>query len=320
MTVSEVTMDPATHPFLSIDYDTAVELIFKAAPEGTPAPAPVTGGSPARRLRDAMEPIATHATWSRHTNEVLAKLGLKIFTAYVWGRIAPLGEPPTEVAVSVFPDTEPGLIAAAYKEARRQCGRAGMMAAREEATIASLAEVLDGTNVTAAVTALRRGVEAADGTGRTLFCGLRSLGWPEHPVGQLWRACELLRQHRGDGHTAACIAAGLGPVTMNVMTELWMGMPVGQLAMGQRGWPEEAVAAALADLERQGLATAGELTTAGRSLRGDIEDRTDAMQQSVIDAIGDDLEIDCGLALDEWSAACIAAGLYTPDIYKRATS
>lgn len=319
MTLSEVAMEPAPHPFLTIDYDTAIELIFGLAEEGTPTPAPVTDARPARRLRDAMEPIASHHVWSRRTNEVLSKLGLRIFTGYVWGKAAPLGEPPTEVVLSVFPDHEPGLVAAAYEEARRQCGRAGMMAAREEATIESLTEVLDGADVTGVVAVLRRGVEAADGTGRTLFCGLRSLGWPEHPVGQLWRACDLLRQHRGDGHTAACISAGLGAVTMNVLTELWLGMPVGRLAVGQRGWPEDAVAAALADLERRGLAAAGTLTAAGQALRDDIEERTDAMQQAVIDAIGDDLDATV-TSLDAWSAKCIAAGLYTPDIYKRATS
>jgi hypothetical protein len=266
-----------------------------------------------------MEPIGSHAVWSRRTNEVLAKLGLKIFTGYVWGKAAVLGEPPAEVVVSVFPDHEPGLITAAYAEARRQCGRAGMMAAREEATIESLAEVLGGIDVTPVVRALRRGADAADGTGRVLFSGLRSLGWPDDPVGQLWRACDLLRQHRGDGHTAACIAAGLGPVTMNVMTELWMGMPIGQLAAGQRGWPEHAVAAAVADLERRGLVADGALTTAGREFRDDIEERTDAQEQPVIDAIGDDFESTVA-SLDAWSGACIAAGFYTPDIYKRATS
>lgn len=319
MSVTGVAMDPATHPFLTIDYDTAVAIIFQSAPEGTPLPAPVTSGRPARRLRDAMEPIAMHALWSRHTNEVLAKLGLKLFTGYVWGKAAVLGEPPTDVVVSVFPDFEPGLIAAAYEQARRQCGRAGMMAARDEATIESLTEVLDGANVDPVVRVLRRGVEAADSTGRALFSGLRALGWPDDPVGQLWRACDLLRQHRGDGHTASCIAAGLGPVTMNVMTELWMGMPVGQLAIGQRGWSEEAVAAAVTHLERRGLVADGALTTAGRELRDDIEERTDALEQPVIDAIGDDLDSTVA-SLDSWSAACIAAGFYTPDIYKRATS
>ncbi|HTC80981.1 MAG TPA: hypothetical protein VK848_05570 [Acidimicrobiia bacterium] len=319
MTITEVTMDPATHPWLTVDHDTAVALIYMSWPEGTPPPAPVRDARPARRLRDAIEPIATHAVWSRRTNEVLAKLGLKFFTSYVWGKAAALGEPPTGVVVAVFGSLEPGVIAAAYEEGRRQCGRAGMMAAREEATIESLTEILGGADVTEVVAVLRRGVEAADGTGRPMFSGLRSLGWPADPVGQLWRACDLLREHRGDGHLAACISAGLGPVSMNVVTELWMGLPLGVVAMAQRGWPEEALAGAVADLERRGFVAGGDLTAAGRRLRDDIEARTDTMQQSVVDAIGDDLDAAVA-ALDAWSAACIAAGSYTPDIYKRATS
>jgi hypothetical protein len=319
MTVREVIMDAAPHPFMTVDYDTAVELIFVSNPAGTPPPPPVVDACPARRLRDAMEPIGSHAVWSRRTNEVLTKLGLRLFTGYVWGKAAALGEPPAEVVVAAFASFPPSLITAAYEEARSQCGRAGMLAAREEATTESLAQVLDGADVTPVVRALRRGVEAADGTGRALFSGYRSLGWPDHPVGQLWRACELLREHRGDGHVAACISAGLGSVDMNVVTELWLGTPPGQLTVFQRGWSEEDFAASLADLERRGLVADGQLTPTGRSLRDDIEERTDAMEQPVIDAIGDDLQATIA-SLDAWSAACIAAGYYPPDVYKRAAS
>jgi hypothetical protein len=319
MTLCEVTMDEALHPWLTVDYDTAIQLIYQPNAEGTPTPAPVAEARPARRLRDALEPISTHATWSRHTNEVLSKLGLGFVSGYVWGKAAVLGEPPAELVVSVFASFPPDLIAAAYEEGRRQCGRAGMLAAKEEATIESLTEVLDGADVTAVVAALRRGVEAADGTGRPMFSGLRALGWPDHPVGQLWRACELVREHRGDGHTAACISAGLGRVDMNVVTELWLGTPPGQLTVIQRGWPQEAYDASLADLERRGLVAGGQLTETGRMVRDDIEERTDEMQQAVIDAIGDDFDAVVA-SLDEWSAACIAAGFYTPDVYKRAAS
>jgi hypothetical protein len=106
-----------------------------------------------------------------------------------------------------------------------------------------------------------------------------------------------------DGHVAACISCGDGPVAMNVMTELWLGMSLGQHTMGYRGWSEADVALAVADLERRGLVAGGMLTPAGRHLRDDIEERTDAMQQSVIDAIGSDFE----------------AGSFPPDIFKRAT-
>jgi hypothetical protein len=61
----------------------------------------------------------------------------------------------------------------------------------------------------------------------------------------------------------------------------------------------------------------GMLTPAGRRLREELEERTDAQQQSVVDALGDDFEAVVE-TLNHWSAACVAAAAYPPDPYKRA--
>ncbi|HEY3241514.1 MAG TPA: hypothetical protein VGL92_18275 [Acidimicrobiia bacterium] len=299
-----------------MDYDTAVQAMFRVMPEDAPLPIPVVTADPARRLRDAFEPIALHPVWCRRTNEALAKLGLNFLTGYVWSRAAALGEPPAPVVVAAFGVFEPNLIAALYEEGRRVCGRTEVLAARTEATTASLAAVLEGTDVTGAVAVLRRGVEAADGTGRPLFAGLRSLDWPEEPMGQLWRACEALREYRGDCHLAACISSGLDPVEMNILSELWLGMPLGSHT-ATFGWPQDAIAGAASRLERRDLVADGTITPAGHRFRDDLEARTDAQQQDVMDAVGDDTEAVVEM-LDDWSAACIAAGAYPPDPYKRA--
>jgi hypothetical protein len=76
----------------------------------------------------------------------------------------------------------------------------------------------------------------------------------------------------------------------------------------RRGWFEGDVAVAVADLERRGLVSDGQITAAGRRLRDDIEARTDAMEQAVIDAIGDDLEATVK-SLESWSAACVRSGV-----------
>lgn len=313
------TMDFATvvDAFVGTDYESARTAFFQASPEGAASPRPVDSGSPARRLRDALEPLAEHAVWSRGTNETLSKLGLTFVTGYVCGRAAALGEPPAELVVAAFAVFEPRLLAAAYIEGRRQCGRAGLLAAREEATVESLNEVLGVPDVSKTVAALRRGVDTADGIGRPLFSGLRSLDWPGEPMGQLWRACDLLREHRGDSHLAVCIAAGLGPVTMNLLTELWLGMPLGSYTASYRGWSEEAISDGAAELERRGLVADGKLTPAGLQFRDDIEERTDALEQPVIDALGPDFEPVVS-SLNEWSAECVAAGAFPPDVFKRA--
>jgi hypothetical protein len=56
-----------------MDYAEAIGLFSAEPPAGTPVPAVVESPSPARRLRDALEPLSMHAVWSRHTNAALAE-------------------------------------------------------------------------------------------------------------------------------------------------------------------------------------------------------------------------------------------------------
>jgi hypothetical protein len=141
-----------------MDYDTAVSVMFRVMPEDAPPPLPLAAAGPARRLRDAIEPVATHSAWARGPNEALAKLGLNFLTGYVWGRAAGLGEPQAAVVVGAFGVFEPNLLGALYEMGRQACGRAEVLAVRSEATIASLAGILEGADVAPAVTALRRAV------------------------------------------------------------------------------------------------------------------------------------------------------------------
>jgi helix-turn-helix protein len=300
--------------YLSWDYDMAMAS-FEAAP-GT-WPPPVAATTPARLLRDVTAPIGEHAIWSAGTNSVLAKLGLGFVPAYLWGRAVGLGDPSDEVVAAAFAVYEPRLAIAVYEHARRQCGRAGFLAARDDATIASLHDILGDVDVADVVAVLRRGIDAAAGSGRTLYAGVRSLGWPENPLGQLWRACELLREHRGDSHMAVWVTAGLGAVAVNLLTELWLGMPLGAYTGMRRGWSEADIASAVADLEARGLVTSGEITPAGRKFRDDLEDQTDALEQPIIDAIGDDFE-PTAQALDRWSAAIAETGAFPPGSYRAA--
>jgi hypothetical protein len=299
-----------------MDYDAALEVFYQPSPPGAAPPEAVAQGSPARRLRDAFEPIAMHAVWSRLTNERLAALGLNFLTGYVWGRASGMGEPAPAVVVAAFAAFEPGLITSLYEEARGKVGRAELVETRDEATTQSLEAVLGDADVSAVVSVLRRGIEAADGTGRPLFAGLASQPWPGRPAGQLWRACDILREHRGDSHVAACVAAGLDPVAMNILTELYLGMPLFEYS-GTRAWPEEVLGATADRLRSEGLMEGDGLSDEGRRLRGEIEERTDAAQHRVIDAIGDDLEPAIA-QLERWSAACVEAGAFPPNIFKRA--
>ena len=178
-----------------MDYDDAVATFCSPRPAGTPLPEVVGAGGPARRLRDACEPLAMHALWNRHTNERLAALGLDFLTGYVWGRAASLGEPSPPVVAAVFAWFEPGLLAGLYETARTAVPRERLLAVRDAATAASLAEVLAGDDpaemaeVAEMADLLADAVEPADGTGRPLFSGLRGRGRPGDPYQRLcWPA------------------------------------------------------------------------------------------------------------------------------------
>jgi hypothetical protein len=302
-----------------MDYDDAVATFASPRPAGTPLPEVVGAGGPARRLRDACEPLAMHALWNRRTNERLAALGLDFLTGYVWGRAASLGEPSPPVVAAVFAWFEPGLLAGLYETARTAVRRERLLAVRDAATAASLAEVLAGDDpaeVAEVASLLADAVEGADGTGRPLFSGLRGRGRPGDPYQRLWWACDLVREHRGDSHVAVANAAGLGPVEMNVLTECWIGMPLLSYT-ATRGWPEAAMSAAVDGLQARGWLRDGALTDAGRAGRAGIEDRTDAAEQPVAAALGDRLD-EVVARLDGWSERCIAAGAFPADILKRA--
>src|ERR1700689_5029200 len=299
-----------------MDYADAVATFSVPRPADTPLPEVVRGGGPPRRAGEAWGPLAMQALWNRHTNERLAVLGLDFLTGYVGGRAASLGDPSPPVVVATFAWFEPTLLAGLYEAARSTAPREELLAVRDAATAASLAEVLAGDDPTEVADLLADAAEGADGTGRPLFSGLRGRGRPADPFQRLWWACDLVREHRGDSHVAVANAAGLGPVEMNVLTECWIGMPLLSYT-ATRGWSEAAMGAPVDGLEARGWLRGGALTDAGRAARASIEDRTDAAEQSIAAALGGRLD-EVVARLDGWSERCIAAGAFPADILKRA--
>ena len=297
-------------------YDDAVAAFFSPRPVGTRPPTMVIEGSAARRLRDAGEPIAMHAVWSRGTNERLAALGLDFLTSYVGGRAASMGEPVAAVVAAAFAWFEPGLVTSLYDATRTLVGRSELLAARDESTTTSLRAVLQGDDPTEIADLLADAVEPAAGTGRPLFSGLRDRGRPADPVQRLWWAADLVREHRGDSHVAVALAAGIGAVEMNILTELWVGMPLLSYT-ATRGWPPEAMDSAVAALRTRGWLAGEHLTPAGRQARVEVEASTDSQEESIVDALGSRLEEVCA-RLGQWGDRCVEVGAFPADIFKRA--
>jgi hypothetical protein len=135
------------------------------------------------------------------------------------------------------------------------------------------------------------------------------LAYTGTPLGDLWRAADLVREHRGDSHVIAWAVGGADAVEVLLLTEQWWGLPA-RAYCPSRGWTAADMDADFARLARRGLMTADErLTDAGRAFREEIEVRTDELERPLLDALGDDLD-ELVTYLDAWSEAIIAAGPY----------
>jgi len=300
-----------------VDYQTIASVYL--IPSADSVAVPVVPITPARRLRDALEPIATQGWWSPQSGSRLEALGLGFLDGYVWGRAASLGEPVSSVVVSAFGVFEPDFLVATYEQGRRVASRNAVLAQRELAATESLTAVLGVSRegeAGAIADSLLIALRALDGVGRPLFSGLRQLDVPTDGFGRLWRAAELVREHRGDGHIGACIAAGLDALSMNVLTELWLGFGLGEYS-STRGFNPDALATCVAQLKAMGWLEAGELTAQGRDARLAIEGATDVSQAALVNALGDGLD-HIVIVANSMSDALLSAHTFPSDPRKRA--
>ena len=181
-----------------MDYANAVATFCGPRPAGTPLPEVVRAGSPARRLRDACEPLAMHAVWNRRTNERLAALGLDFLTGYVGGRAASLGEPSPPVVAAAFAWFEPNLLAGWYEAARSTAPRERLLAMRAAVDGLEARGWLRDGALTDAGRAARADIE--DRTDASEQAIVAELG------GRLDEVCSRL-----DGWSERCITAGAFP-------------------------------------------------------------------------------------------------------------
>jgi hypothetical protein len=99
----------------------------------------------------------------------------------------------------------------------------------------------------------------------------------------------LLREHRGDGHIAALVLAGLGGLEASVTYVMFGSAMNEELQRTTRGYSEEEWAQAKVDLQRTGTFDAdNQFTDTGRQQREQIEAQTDAAAATPYSHLGDD--------------------------------
>jgi hypothetical protein len=267
-----------------------------------------------RRLRDLVEPLAANVYFADEAQQAYADLGLNYPQGYFSSRGACMGQVPGEVIAAAFGVFNPAMVVMFVDQAWEQTDAATILGARRRGATAALERILGPKPEGAerATDLLRRMADACTNAGRPLYSGLSSLEWPGDLLGDLWRAADLVREHRGDGHVCAWVSHQLSAIEVLLMTEAWWGLPLNTY-MRTRGWPAEEVDATLASLIDRGILADGVLTDAGTELRASVEAMTDRGERAVVDAVTDDEMQELFGLLEPWARAIVETGGYPTD-------
>lgn len=242
----------------------------------------------ARQLRNLVEPVAAQVYFAPDAIAAYKELGLDFIEGYFCSRGASLGrDAPGSVVAATFAHFDPGVVERAVASGSAKADRDALLAARQHGAEAHLSRLLGEPDerTARATEILRELTSGLNPAGRALYAALSVQPWPGTPYGDLWRAADLAREHRGDAHIAAWMGV-VDACEITLLTELSWGMQP-RAYVFTRGWSPDVVDAAEARLDARGLIREGRLTPEGEALREEIEARTDRAEGEVVDRLGD---------------------------------
>ena len=250
----------------------------------------------ARRFFDRFEPVHAVTYFAPEALGALENLGYRgLGTGYFAARSAPLGPVPAAVVTALFYNFSPAQVARYLPAAWSVAPPADALRARLTGAAAALRRTGVGTGeqvsekaVATAAALCAKAVGGLDVDGRPLFAANTALPWPEDPVEKLWHATTLLREHRGDGHVAALVAAGISGRQANVLHWAAGAVPL-EFIKRSRAYDDAEWHRCVESLCARGLLTAdGTLTDAGHELKSDLEATTDRVALPALAALDDD--------------------------------
>jgi hypothetical protein len=234
-----------------------------------------------RQLWHLIEPLHAVVYYAPEVSAAYRDLGYDVTTrwpSYFAIRLAPLGAVGERAATAACYSFNPQMVARPVPAAWRIATPEAVLDARTRSVDAALRSLLgsevDKPEIAAAATLARKVAEAALTAGRPLAAANADLPWPDAPHLVLWHAATILREHRGDGHIAALLTAGLDPIESLVSFAAVGAAPAEVFA--SRGWSDGQWAEASGRLRDRGLVDAGgRATEAGQALRDRVERLTD---------------------------------------------
>ncbi|MEI5519398.1 hypothetical protein WB401_08715 [Streptomyces brasiliscabiei] len=246
-----------------------------------------------RRCHGFLNPFHSAHYFSPDLGRELAAVGVADpRAAYFAVRAAALGRVGAGAVTATFFNFRHELVAEHVPAVWETASPSVVLAARERTADATLRRLLGEELIVSAELAeaaelALRATEACTRTARPLYAAHADLPVPERPHLALWHAATLLREHRGDGHLAVLLDAGLGPVeALASHSATGKGMAP-KWALGTRGWSRGDWDAATARLQERGLLDAeGELTESGVAFRREIENATDRLDAAPYEHLG----------------------------------
>ncbi|MEU6349602.1 hypothetical protein ABZ896_09770 [Streptomyces sp. NPDC047072] len=195
-----------------------------------------------------------------------------------------------------------------------------VLAARVRAVDANLTrllgkEALASDEMAEAARLALRATEACSRSARPLYAAHADLPVPEEPHLAFWHATTLLREHRGDGHLAVLMSAGLdGLEAVVTHTATGKGMTPSWV-FTTRGWTREEWDATAGRLRERGLLGAdGELTERGVALREEIETETDRLDRAPYEHLGAEDVARLTKLGTAFARTALAAGAFPADL------
>ncbi|WP_407924391.1 SCO6745 family protein [Actinokineospora pegani] len=268
----------------------------------------------ARRMHELLEPICLVTYFADECDREFAALGHRTYWGgYFASRAAPLGRVSAEVVHAAFYSFADGEAARHIPSAWETIPPEASLAARERGSAASLrrivGELAESPGVARAADLITKAATSAPTEGRVVYAGMRTLAVPADPVARLWHSATMLREHRGDGHVAALVAARVGGTEAHLLSALEMGIYPAESFGRVHHLPGERLAVVMGGLRERGLVDSdGRLTAVGRETKRRIEALTDELAAAPYDALSG-AELDEVVAeLEPVSAVLVAAG------------
>src|SRR5579875_1493474 len=171
-----------------------------------------TTPSAARVMWTLYEPLHAVTYFAPAGRAAFEEAGLRGFwRGYFAGRAAPLGPAGAAVVCASFYNFAPAMVARALPGVWELITPGAALQARLTGAAGALRELLAGQERAAerAAELLEQITGTLDCAGRVLGAANTALPAPGDPLARLWQAATVLREHRGDGHFAALLAADI---------------------------------------------------------------------------------------------------------------